>query len=123
MKRTPLKRKTALRKRNPERMKRKRYDEDGFKHTYGPQFEWLSEQPCCLQGVKGHVCSLASPAHHLVPVGQGGKDSDGMLPVCAQLHTEFHSNPITAMEQKYKVSFTEMASYYEELWQKKGAGG
>lgn len=82
-KREPLERSTGVRKRNPERLRRRRIS-GGVKHTYGPAFRAISKLPCCVCGTRD-----GAPADHWVPVGRGGTDVANCLPICAD-HQDRH---------------------------------
>lgn len=59
--------------------KRRTDPETGVRHTYGPCFEWISQNlPCCVCGKTD-----GAPADHWKTVGSGGKDPGNCLPICA----------------------------------------
>ncbi len=86
MKRSPLKRKTPLRRRNEERIARRR------ERDFGELAEFVRGLPCCACG--DHAPS--DPAH-IKSRGAGGhawnEDGTGnIIPLCRACHTEQHSS-------------------------------
>lgn len=57
---------------------------------YGPLYRIVREFPCCLKALNDHhQCgpgSAPSAPHHVVPVGRGGTDLDGLVKLCGRAH-------------------------------------
>lgn len=61
--------------------------------VYGELWEQVRRLPCFWKRVDPtHACGIGVSqsrpisAHHMVPVSRGGKDADGLLPVCGLVH-------------------------------------
>ncbi len=68
---------------------------------YGSAWERVRRLPCFwLRVYPGHRCGIGHTgghtAHHYVPVGRGGRDQDGLLPLCGMMHSSAHgAGPFT----------------------------
>jgi len=86
MKRTPLRRKTAM-KRSSRPMAKVNRKRKAKRHAaqFGPQAQWCREQPCW-------VCNRPPPSdpHHVVSRGAGGTD-EHTVPLCRTCHTLTHA--------------------------------
>lgn len=90
MKRTPLYRRTPLRRRNLKRLARLRAK------TFGPQAARCRELPCC-------VCDRApSEPHHVRSRGAGGTDAD-CVALCRACHDEVHRIGIDSFGERHGV--------------------
>lgn len=102
-----MRRHKPLRKYNPERMRKRRHDEDGWKHTYGPLWNWVSNRRCCLCGSPG-----GAPAHHIIPVGRDGRDRNNVVPVCTVHHQECQRKTVMQIKAKYLIDLVQEAERY-----------
>lgn len=82
---------------------KQRFDEDGFKHTYGPEWLRVSSMACAVCGDRGWW------AHHVVPVGRGGRDLDNCCPLCLAHHTEVETVGRKTFESKHGVDLEQLA--------------
>lgn len=108
LKRTELKRKTRIKRYNRERMYRKRHDESGFKHSYGPYHEWIKTRCCTFLFRGDHKCFGSVTGHHLEP---GEPDYGNEIPTCEGIHTEIHS--LTAQDIRKKYGLTKLGMELE----------
>lgn len=84
MKRTPLKRKTPMRRtRLQQKPPRKRSSAEGGDEVY---LDWIRSLPCCVCGVR-----TSSHAHHSTGAGMALKAPDReAMPLCPRCHRDFH---------------------------------
>lgn len=96
--RQPLRRKKLLKRRNDERLARRRAE------AFGPQAEECRAMPCCACGARP-----PSEPHHFPTRAAGGKD-DACIPLCHQCH-ETHDGPGCGQwtfQRERRVSFTDV---------------
>jgi len=102
MKRTPIKRYGA---------RRKKRDNDGL--VYGWFHIWVRRFPCMI----GVYCQGDVVGHHVKSVGAGGQDLGNECPLCAAHHREIHDKGKTAFEFKYSVDMNKEARKYLMVWE------
>lgn len=114
--RSYLSRKKGLKRRNVERLHRKRGGgpEDPERHTYGERFRFVSRLPCCVCGTID-----GAPAEHWKTVGSGGRDED-CIPVCVR-HTTKDRIGQETWRARHNVDVEAVLEGVEEVWQEKGA--
>lgn len=93
MKRTPLKRKTRLRRQNPERAKRRKAEQ------FGPQSRLARLMLCVVPTCSRTPCQAA----HGLSRGAGGKDCD-VAPLCSKHHREQHDVGIETFQARRNVN-------------------
>lgn len=113
MKRTPLSRRTPLRKVNPERKKRRK----DAGEVYGPYFGYVSKLPCMLIG-NFHHCRGLNTAHHLKSVGAGGHDEQNLVPICQGGHAELHMIGRERFQARHLVALSDEASRTWSKWER-----
>ena len=92
MKRTPLKRKSAMKRRSKKGAK------------YEREFKALKTQlqgaicgPCFAGTIWSKRVTIADTLHHILPRSRGGKNEiDNLIPVCAMCHMWIHAHPAEA---------------------------
>lgn len=86
MKRTPLTRKTPMKRSRPEfKSPHKRTPEQGGDEEY---LRWIRKLPCCVTGC---AATGSSHAHHSTGAGMALKAHDReTMPLCATHHRQFH---------------------------------
>lgn len=61
--------------------------------------EYIKSQVPCL-----HCGCLGVDAHHVIPRGRGGDDViSNLMPLCRIAHTEWHSQGMQFMREKYQA--------------------
>ena len=101
MKRTPLTRKTPIRKRNAKRLAKRRAAE------FGPKADWIRSLPCCACG------GGPSDPHH---VGGRRHGSKRLVPLCRACHVYGHATGWATFEQRFGVDLGRVAEELENLW-------
>lgn len=104
MKRTPIERRTPLRKSNPKRRKKL------YAKQFGTYADVVRTFPCCVCGHFG-----ADP-HHVTTRGASGSKSD-LVPLCRDHHREWHDKGRATFEAKYSV---DLAAIARRLFEKYG---
>lgn len=100
MKRTPLTRKTPVRKRNAKRKASE------WARAYGSEerVEWVQRQPCAICGYP--VCQNC----HIGTGGIGRKaDADHIAPLCSDHHRELHQHGQQTFEATYGIRLDAVA--------------
>ena len=87
----PPKRRTPLRKVNPERKEKQ------FEEAFGPYAAWLRDKPCLITGAVGEYVDL----DHVRTQGARGKAEGNLVPLRHDLHMERHTIGIRTFETKY----------------------
>ena len=100
MKRTPLTRRTPVKKRNAKRKASE------WARAYGSKerVAWVARQPCAICGYC--VCENA----HTTTGGMGRKaDADHIVPLCADHHRELHQHGQATFEATYGIRLESVA--------------
>jgi hypothetical protein len=112
----PPKRKTAVKKRRPDRIKKRREE------AFGAKAEWIRTLPCVFAvwhrppSTETRVlCEGRVQAMHTVSRGAGGK-ARHLVPACAGHHNECHTQGQRTTENKYGTHLPMAAELYEALW-------
>lgn len=80
---------------------------------YGPTFHVVAALPCIFRMLDSeHVCMFGHTAHHIVTVGSGGTDADGLLPCCGAAHTLLHSQPLRVWSERFDVDLQFVARVF-----------
>lgn len=108
MKRTELRRKKPVKKRNAKRQAAnfaRAYDED--------KVAWLKFEPCAVSGMRGNIdCA------HVRNGGMGRKaDAKWLIPLAGELHRELHRIGRASFEAKWMVDLDTLAAQTERRWQ------
>ena len=99
MRRTPLHRKTRLKRVNRERLARRREKE------FGPQSELCRRSPCCVRACVG---PMVVP-HHWISRAAGGTDS-ACVPLCWYHHRLVHEQGVILFQEWFGVDFAAVAA-------------
>jgi len=102
MKRTPIKRYGA---------RRKKRDKDGL--VYGWFHVWIRKYPCMI-GVK---CQGDVVGHHVKSVGAGGQDLGNEVALCWHHHGQVHRMGRPRFEAQYGVDLDREAKKYLMVWE------
>lgn len=108
MKRTPLKRKTAVKPVNPKRRG------EAFLRAYGSEHRvaWIQAHPCIACG------EIPSQNAHVRTGGTGRKaDACWIVPLCDKHHKELHRKGVNTFEMTYHFALDIYAQIIDEHWQ------
>ena len=106
MKRTPLKRKTYLRRVNRQRRKKL------YEIQFGDYAQIIRGMGCCLE----HCRFVPADPAHVKSRGAGGTKTD-LVPLCHEHHRQQHQWGILKFQHVYKIDLAEIAA---QLWEKYG---
>jgi len=81
-----------------------RYTEDGFKHTYGPEFLRVAGHNC-----RAHPWRRGGWPHHVRTVKNGGRDHGNLYPCCGECHTAIHNKGRYTYEEKHSIDIARVA--------------
>lgn len=137
MRKTPLKRRTPLRSKSPAKpasppkaqLKRaplprvnraRKAKRKAEALVYGPYHEWVGTQPCLLKRNPLHICRGVTKGHHLIRVGNGGRDEGNEVPLCEIAHTRsmksVHTMGPDSFEAYWNVDLEAEASALHATW-------
>lgn len=82
-------RRTAIRKRNPERRRK------AWVRNFGPRRDWIVSMPCLIAEHPLHTCQGAIEAAHVIARGMGGGKGNRrhLVPLCSKAHEEAGERP------------------------------
>ena len=118
MKQTQLRRKTPMKKVNPERKARE------LLRAYGPpaRREWVKALPCSVPGCPNHPSENA----HVNPEGRPSDGPSGIarkhdytqiVPLCRHHHDQYHDMGQRSFNDKHGIDVDFVACYIESRWQ------
>lgn len=113
MKRTQLRRKTPMKKVNPERRARER------ERAYGPpeRREWIQRQPCSVPGCTNRPSVNAHVDREGDPSGMGRKgDYTQIIPLCQPHHAEYHRIGQRSFNDRYALDVDLLAIITSDKW-------
>ena len=99
MKRTPLRRYGA---------RRKKRNKAGL--VYGWYHRRIGRHPCLI----GVCCDGQVAGHHVIAVGRGGKDFASEVPLCWKHHRQVHDWGRPRFEARYGVNLERAAKEYAQ---------
>jgi len=110
---SPLKRKTFMRKVNPKRRQREK------ERAYGSKARraWVQMQPCVVRNCPNRPCENAhvNPVGH--PSGMGRKgDFTQIVPMCRAHHQEYHDSGQRTFEDCYELDLDFSAILTNDRW-------
>lgn len=111
MKRTPLRRKTALRARKRLRQINPQRKAARFRQQFGSEgrVAWLKGFPCISCGTRARI--QYSHARH-----GPTKTADEGVPQCADCHQDVHDRGIKTHQADYRVDLAAEARRFARLW-------
>lgn len=122
MKRTPLKRKTPVKKRNAKRR------ESEFARCYGSKARvaWIKSMPCiACSGLHPLFGMTAGPSDnaHTAHDGMGRKAGyDTIVPLCRNHHRRYDERRAPFDDPKVRTAIAAVAPRLEALWQERQTG-
>jgi hypothetical protein len=109
----PLKRKTAVKKRNAVRIKKRREE------AFGGKAEFVRSLPCVACPRFGIIQMQPTEAAHARSRGAGGK-ADALIPLCSYCHACQHNLGVRTFENRTGLDLMFVAAKVEMDWMESG---